>query len=133
MARISGTNLPDKKRVEYGLTYIYGIGLNSSRDILNKTKISFDKRVKDLTNEDISERKLPKNTTGVVVIEVLEGSPLVFIVKNDIIVEVQKKKIRNSNQFSNIIKDTVSKGEKTLYLAIYNSSNQRSYITVKLK
>ena len=89
--------------------------------------------VRDLTNEDISERKLPKNTTGVVVIEVLEGSPLVFIVKNDIIVEVQKKKIRNSNQFSNIIKDTVSKGEKTLYLAIYNSSNQRSYITVKLK
>jgi serine protease Do len=89
--------------------------------------------VRDLTNEDISERKLPKNTTGVVVTEVLEGSPLVFIVKNDIIVEVQKKKIRNSNQFSNIIKDTVSKGEKTLYLAIYNSSNQRSYITVKLK
>ena len=62
MARISGTNLPDKKRVEYGLTYIYGIGLNSSRDILNKTKISFDKRVKDLTNEDIAE--IQKEITG---------------------------------------------------------------------
>ena len=89
--------------------------------------------VRDLDNKDISERELPKNTTGVVVMEILEGSPLLFVAINDIIVEVQKKKIRNSNQFSNIIKDAVSKGEKTLYLAVYNSSNQRSYITVKLK
>ena len=89
--------------------------------------------VRDLDNKDISERELPKNTTGVVVMEILEGSPLLFVAINDIIVEVQKKKIRNSNQFSNIIEDAVSKGEKTLYLAVYNSSNQRSYITVKLK
>ena len=89
--------------------------------------------VRDLDNKDISERKLPKGTTGVVVMEILEGSPLLFVATNDIIVEVQKKKIRTSNQFSNIVKDTVSKGEKTLYLAVYNSSNQRSYITVKLK
>ncbi len=89
--------------------------------------------VRDLDNKDISERELPKNTTGVVVMEILEGSPLLFVAINDIIVEVQKKKIRNSNQFSNIIEDAVIKGEKTLYLAVYNSSNQRSYITVKLK
>ncbi len=55
MARISGTNLPDKKRVEYGLTYIYGIGLKSSKDILKKIKISLDKRVKDLTNDELAE------------------------------------------------------------------------------
>jgi small subunit ribosomal protein S13 len=54
MAYIAGINLPREKRVEYGLTYVFGIGLKSSRDILNKLKISFDKRVKDLTNEEIA-------------------------------------------------------------------------------
>ena len=56
-----------------------------------------------------------------------------FVSPNDIIVELQKKKIINSNQFSNLINEIVNEGKKTLYLAIYNSSNQRSYITVKLK
>lgn len=55
MARISGAILPDKKRVEYGLTYIHGIGVKSSRDILTKLKISFDKRVKDLTNDELAD------------------------------------------------------------------------------
>ena len=89
--------------------------------------------VRDLNMEDISKRNLPKNTTGVVVTEILEGSPLMFVSINDIIVELQKKKVLNSNQFANLIKDTIDKGEQTLYLAIYNSNNQRSYITVKLK
>jgi serine protease Do len=89
--------------------------------------------VRDLTKEDILERKLPKNTTGVVVTEKFESSPLLFVSINDIIVEVQKKNVKNSNQFSNLIKEIILKKEKTLYLAIYNSRNQRSYITVKLK
>lgn len=54
MARIDGVNLPGKKRVEYGLTYLYGIGQKTSRDILNKVKISFDKRVKDLSDADVA-------------------------------------------------------------------------------
>ena len=82
---------------------------------------------------DISERKLPKNTTGVVVTEMSEGSPLMFVSVNDVIVELQKKKVINSNHFLNLIKEIIDNGEKTLYLAIYNSRNQRSYITVKLK
>ena len=45
MARIAGVDLPKKKRIEYGLTYIYGIGLYKSRQILDATKISYDKRV----------------------------------------------------------------------------------------
>ena len=89
--------------------------------------------VRDLNNNDISERKLPKNTTGVIVTEILEGSPLMFVSVNDVIVELQKKKVNNSKQFSNLVKDIINKGAKTLYLAIYNSNNQRSYITVKLK
>ena len=56
-----------------------------------------------------------------------------FVEVNDIIVEAQKKKVLNSNQFSQLVNRIYTRKEKTLYLAIYNSSNQRSYITVKLK
>ena len=54
MARIEGVNLPNNKRIEYGLTYIYGIGLKSAQDILVKLKIDFNKRVQDLNNEEIA-------------------------------------------------------------------------------
>jgi len=54
MARIAGVDLPMKKRVEYGLTYIYGIGLTSSRAILTATGISFDKRVHELSEDNIA-------------------------------------------------------------------------------
>jgi len=52
MARIAGVDLPKKKRIEYALTYIYGIGLKTSRDILNKVGISFDKRVHELSEDE---------------------------------------------------------------------------------
>lgn len=51
MARIAGIDLPRDKRIEIGLTYIYGIGRKSAADILEKTGISPDTRVKDLTEE----------------------------------------------------------------------------------
>lgn len=54
MARIEGVNLPSNKRIEYGLTYVYGIGVNTSRVILGKLAISLDKRVKDLTDEEVT-------------------------------------------------------------------------------
>ena len=55
MARIAGVDLPREKRVEVGLTYIYGIGLKSSQKILDKTGINPDTRVKDLTETDVSK------------------------------------------------------------------------------
>ncbi|MCQ2440486.1 MAG: 30S ribosomal protein S13 [Clostridia bacterium] len=55
MARIAGVDLPNEKRVEIGLTYIYGIGLTTSKKILADTGINPDIRVKDLTEEDISK------------------------------------------------------------------------------
>ncbi len=54
MARIEGVTLPYNKRVEYGLTYLFGVGLKRSRDILVKTKIDFDTRVKNLTDEQVA-------------------------------------------------------------------------------
>lgn len=55
MARLAGVDLPREKRVEIGLTYIFGIGLTSSKKILEKTGINPDTRVKDLTDEDLAK------------------------------------------------------------------------------
>ena len=52
MARIAGIDLPKDKRIEIGLTYIYGIGRKSAKDILAQTGVDPDTRVKDLTEED---------------------------------------------------------------------------------
>lgn len=54
MARIEGVDLPRSKRVEVGLTYIYGIGSSRSREILSATSINPDTRVKDLTEAEIA-------------------------------------------------------------------------------
>ncbi len=55
MARIAGVDLPREKRIEVGLTYIFGIGVNRSRSILGKAAVSPDIRVKDLTEEQVSQ------------------------------------------------------------------------------
>ena len=54
MARIAGVDLPRNKRIEIGLTYIYGIGLSSSQTILTKAKVDANIRCKDLSDQDIS-------------------------------------------------------------------------------
>jgi small subunit ribosomal protein S13 len=53
MARIAGVNIPLNKRVEVGLTYVYGVGASRSREILNRTGIDGDTYVKDLTDGDV--------------------------------------------------------------------------------
>lgn len=55
MARIAGVDLPRDKRIEIALTYIYGIGLKSSRDILAETGVNPDIRVRDLNEDDVSK------------------------------------------------------------------------------
>ena len=55
MARIAGVDLPNEKRVEIGLTYIYGVGRVTANKILEATKISPDTRVKDLTEADVNK------------------------------------------------------------------------------
>lgn len=55
MARIAGVNLPSNKRIEIGLTYIYGIGRSLSNKILKETGINPDKRVSELTDEEIAK------------------------------------------------------------------------------
>ena len=55
MARIAGVDLPNEKRVEYGLTYVYGIGVKSSNKILAEAGVNPDTRVKDLTEDELSK------------------------------------------------------------------------------
>ena len=115
--------------------------LESSKEFKAENKTESDKdiivealkiSVRDLNKNDISKRELPKNSTGVVVTKISENSPLKFVSVNDVIVELQKKKITNSNQFLKLVNNILNKGQKTLMFAIYNSKNQRSYLTVKL-
>ncbi len=54
MARIAGVDLPREKRVEIGLTYVYGIGHSSAVRILNEAGVSLDTRVRDLTDEEVA-------------------------------------------------------------------------------
>lgn len=54
MARIEGVHLPNEKRIEFGLTYVYGIGLTTSRKILSSAGVDLNKRVKDLSHEDVA-------------------------------------------------------------------------------
>ena len=55
MARISGVDLPREKRVEIGLTYIYGIGISSSKRILTEAGVNPDTRCKDLTDDEVKK------------------------------------------------------------------------------
>ena len=68
MARISGVDLPREKRVEIGLTYIYGIGRTSSNRILAEAGVNPDTRVKDLTDDEVK-----KIAAGVADTQVVEG------------------------------------------------------------
>ncbi len=66
MARISGVDLPREKRVEIGLTYIYGIGLPSSQRILKEANVNPDTRVRDLTDEEVKRISEIINETQIV-------------------------------------------------------------------
>ena len=66
MARISGVDLPREKRVEIGLTYIYGIGLSSAKRILAKANVDPDTRVRDLTDDEVKRISAVINDTQVV-------------------------------------------------------------------
>lgn len=63
MARIAGVDLPRNKRVEIGLTYIYGIGRSTARTILSQVDIDMDKRVSDLTEDEVNSIRGAIDTT----------------------------------------------------------------------
>ena len=89
-------------------------------------------KVRLLSKDDIKERNLPKNTTGLVITEIDKDSPINYLQVNNIIVEAQKKKINTIGDLDNIVKLALKSNDKSLLIAIYNNNNQRRYIGVKL-
>ena len=88
--------------------------------------------VRVLETKDIEQRKLPQNTTGLVITKIANDSPINYLNTNDIIVEADKQAIRTIKQLENIVSAAIKSKEKTLLIAIYNNQNQRRYIGVKL-
>ena len=89
--------------------------------------------VRKLTKEDIKTRKLPNQTSGLVITKIGNTSPLLKSIEaNSVIVEAQKIKIKSVKDLEKIVKDVLKSNQKTILLAIYNNENQRRYIGIKL-
>ena len=89
--------------------------------------------VRKLTKEDIKKRELPNQTSGLVITQIGNTSPLLKSIEaNNIIVEAQKIRIKSASDLEKIVKDVLKSNQKTILLAIYNNQNQRRYIGVKL-
>jgi len=89
--------------------------------------------VREISKEDIKNRNLPNQTTGLVITQIEKDSPLInSIEENSIILEAQKKKIKNSNDLNRAVEQVLKSNQKTILLVIYNSQNQRRYIGIKL-
>ena len=96
---------------------------------VEKLKIS----VRELTSEDIKLRSLPNQTSGLVITKIESDSPLLNIIEiNSIILEAQKKKVKNIKDLNNAVKQVLNSNQKTILLVIYNNQNQRRYIGIKL-
>ena len=103
--------------------------LNQENEIEN-LKIT----VRVLNKEDIKSRKLPNQTTGLVITSISNNSPFknTTLAVNDIIVEAQKNRIKTVNDLREITNQVLQSNQKTILLAIYNNQNQKRYIGVKL-
>ena len=89
--------------------------------------------VREITDKDINSRNLDKKTTGVVIVNIANKSPLANLLRvNDIIIEVQKTQVKNYSDLNRIVEAIFKKGEKTLLLTVINSNNQRRYLGVKI-
>ena len=88
--------------------------------------------VRPLTKDDIALRKLPNQTTGLVITNIGKSSPINYLSVNDVIVEAQKKKIKTTKDLENIVEAALKSNQKTILIAIYNNQNQKRYIGVKL-
>ena len=89
--------------------------------------------VRKLSREDIKTRNLPNQTSGLVITQIDNNSPLANSIEvNSIILEAQKKKIKSSEDLNQAVEKVLESNQKTILLVIYNSQNQRRYIGIKL-
>ena len=96
---------------------------------IDKLKIA----VRDINSEDVTSRNLNKKTSGVVITEISNRSPLKNLLSvNDIIIEIQKSPIKSTSDLEKSVDSFFQKGEKTLLLTVINKDNQRRYLGVKI-
>ena len=89
--------------------------------------------VRVLNTKDIENRKLPKNTSGLVITGLKKDSPVInYLRVNDIIIEAQKNKIKSIEDLEIVVNNVLQSDEKTILFVIYNNQNQRRYIGIKL-
>ena len=101
----------------------------SEEVVIESLKIS----VRELSKDDIKDRNLPNQTTGLVITNIDTKSPLANSIEvNSIILEAQKKRIKNANDLNKTVEEVLKSNQKTILLVIYNSQNQRRYIGIKL-
>ncbi len=102
-ARIAGVTLPQKKRIEIALTYIYGIGLSQSKKIISITKINPDKRTDDLSNEEVNSLReiIEKNYK-------VEGE-----LKREILLNIKRLREINSYRGHRHAKNLPVRGQRT--------------------
>jgi serine protease Do len=88
--------------------------------------------VRPLTQNDIKQRKLPNQTTGLIITKIENDSPINYLNINDIIIEAQRKKIRSTKDLEDVVNLVLKSNQKTILIAIYNNQNQKRYIGVNL-
>ena len=108
--------------------------VTEKQKLIKETKIeSLKITVRELSKDDIKSRNLPNQITGLVITKIENDSPLLGSIEvNSIILEAQKKKIKNVNDLNQTVKKVLNSNQKTILLVIYNNQNQRRYIGVKL-
>jgi serine protease Do len=85
-----------------------------------------------LNKKDIEQRKLPNQTTGLVITNIGKNSPVNDLNIGDVIVEAQKKKIKSIKDLEDIVNKALESNQKTILIVTLNSQNQRRYTGVKL-
>ena len=89
--------------------------------------------VRKITRDDLVERKIPLNTTGVVITKINTDSPVNYLRVGDLIVEAQKRNVKSAIELNNLVNAALKTSSKTILIAVINDQNQKRFIGVKLK
>ena len=124
MARISGIDLPREKRVEVGLTYIYGIGLSTSQKLLKEAEVNPDTRVKDLTEEQVQAIRKAIDANHLL----LEGD-----LRREVAISIKMLKEVGCYRGKRHIKRLPARGQRTNRNAITARGGKRQIVANKKK
>ena len=89
--------------------------------------------VRKIARDDLEQKKIPLNTTGVVISKIETNSPVNYLKVGDLIVEAQKRNIKSAKELNNLVNAALRTSSKTILIAVINDQNQKRYIGVKLK